>query len=518
MIPEKLILQALILIAVPFLVWLGLSERFTPLVLLPALLPVVVFFGTQVDIFFGCIVALYGSMVTVPGAPANLSLFTISCGAFSILMVLRAAVLKIRPQKTPLDRWVKTFAVIVIIIIAVRGIGIRAFGSTLWGGAGYINLLVAVAMFLTMRRLTFSPKVWRRSVLAMCVFALLPVISQAIYSFSGGRIYQQYLFVQPVGFIGTTVMSEMSGQGLERFQTGMASFLMFVPLIIYRKFKGTALLNTLAIWLFTCGLVALSGYRSGLVTALLIPPIYIFVGEKKFDFARPIAIGIAAALALMVIAQFAEHFPMSIQRSLSVVPFAKISTEARMNAWGTIDWRMQVWKGGLAKIPDYWLVGEGLAFDPDLYPTRLIFSTDHAAQAIVTKSYHNGPLSLLLVLGAPGLIVGIAFIVVSLVYFSKLLRADWVNPEMHRIFRCLYSFYVQVGVGFLVTYGDVQISFPQLFFFAALLVGIRRTDTAIAESNRKKAEREAEEKQPKRRRPRWRALQPRIRPVLIRPM
>ena len=98
--------------------------------------------------------------------------------------------------------------------------------------------------------------------------------------------------------------------------------------------------------------------------------------------------------------------------------------------------------------------------------------------AFVTRSYHNGPLSLLSILGIPGAIAGFGFLLSASREYYRELRKEWADPTLLRVYRTVLAWFAVMAFGFCTTYGDVQVSFPQMFFIATLLEGMLKTREA----------------------------------------
>jgi len=100
----------------------------------------------------------------------------------------------------------------------------------------------------------------------------------------------------------------------------------------------------------------------------------------------------------------------------------------RVEAEGSMDWRINMWKALLPQVPQHLLLGKGYAIsqeDWEFMGTDSAFhTTDSAEQGLaLSGDYHNGPLSVILPFGIWGVIAFLWF----------LTAGGWA---LHRNFRC----------------------------------------------------------------------------------
>jgi hypothetical protein len=127
-----------------------------------------------------------------------------------------------------------------------------------------------------------------------------------------------------------------------------------------------------------------------------------------------------------------------------------LDTQARQSAQDTLDWRIQMWTALLPHVPQYLLLGKGLAITPEEFnemmgDTTLAtaasqFDPSQNTQALA-YDYHNGTLSVLIPFGIWGAITFLWFLIAGL----------WV---MFRNFR----------------YGDPALQSVNIFLFADFFV------------------------------------------------
>ena len=91
---------------------------------------------------------------------------------------------------------------------------------------------------------------------------------------------------------------------------------------------------------------------------------------------------------------FINHFPASIQRSLSFLPLP-VDPEVKLSADVSTEWRLKIWRNVIPEIPRYLLLGKGYALSAtDLRSTQVGGGNDSARGAETAQlagDYHSGP-------------------------------------------------------------------------------------------------------------------------------
>ena len=110
-----------------------------------------------------------------------------------------------RPKWTPSRAFVYLFLAILVFTASVRGIGLRVFGSSSWGGMAYIQLFIMAGLLLISDSVTLTTRQWRNSIIAMLFMSCLPAFAEILFVLSGGKVYFQYNFIQAGvgGLLGT---------------------------------------------------------------------------------------------------------------------------------------------------------------------------------------------------------------------------------------------------------------------------------------------------------------------------
>jgi len=172
----------------------------------------------------------------------------------------------------------------------------------------------------------------------------------------------------------------------------------------------------LAAFLGLIVLSALGGYRSSIILRVLIVLVqFVLEGLHKTRFL--LAFALATILFGTLLVPFVNRLPLSIQRSLTFLPF-DVDPTAKYDAQASLEWRLEIWRKVAPEIPKYFLLGKGFGYSgTDYYLTQesikrgLYRATE---DAVVSGSYHQGLLTLIIPFGVWGLIGFGAFCVAAL--------------------------------------------------------------------------------------------------------
>lgn len=165
---------------------------------------------------------------------------------------------------------------------------------------------------------------------------------------------------------------------------------------------------------------------------------------------------LAALVLCLPLAPFADKLPLPIQRTLSVVPIIKVSSQASADAQATSEWRIKMWKILLPQVPRYFWLGKGFQANTSEYISALITQShgiggDSETQMLV-GDYHNGPLSVIIPFGIWGAIGWVWF-------FAAALRALYLNyrhgPEsLKAVNTFLLALFIARIIIFLLVFGS----------------------------------------------------------------
>lgn len=436
-------------------------------------------------------IMLFYSGLTAPGIPGKLNLFYLFAIFLAAILFFQMALKRLKKIDWGVSHsLVAGFAMVLVATILVRGAGFRVLGSGTWGGMFYVQLFLCMFLVIALPQAGIKAKWWPLAIAGMGVLSTLPLLADFLI-LKGVNPARVWSVIQGSQQIGQSIEAGLqTEQGVVRyFSAGLAGqlllvgFLCIVNLNRLLSFRGFWLLPLPASFF---AITMFGGFRLYILNFLLTGFIVGFL-QRVFTMARIFLGCILMVGVWFALVQTSAYLPPGAQRAIAWVPGTDIPEFVKRDASSTVDWRLQLWQEGLKKLPDYWLIGKGYAFSEKeaIAVSGANRATDEITWAIVTSSYHNGPISLLLGLGVFGLVVGLGLMFAICARHGRLLKSPWKEPRLKQCHQVIYAMLlVHIGV-FMTIYGDVQVSFPSLFFMFALLEGLRAADRS--EDARKKA-------------------------------
>lgn len=293
--------------------------------------------------------------------------------------------------------------------VSINELGIEA---EYVGGKEYVWCLLAVVYYVTL--------------------SCIPCSYDALYSVLRKTMY---LVLGVTVFVAISGLFGMVSEGSLGEEAGNSRFSLFselgvvVFLIAFSKKSFHEIMASpkyIAIMLFCCAAVVISGWREKLVSFGAIGLALCYI---KREMAYIIFFGIAAYGSLLYLSEekvVEEQFPFGMQRTLSIFPGVQIKDEVRRETENSSEWRKVMWRWALdprtGYIKDYvWGDGFGQAVnDLNRYHVSLMRgSTIFGDQEdfAYTGTWHNGPI---LAVHRTG-IVGLALITITFLYGAFLI-------------------------------------------------------------------------------------------------
>ncbi len=327
------------------------------------------------------------------------------------------------------------------------GFGLHAFGSEVYGGKKYIYLIAGIVLFfaLTARRIPA-----RQAGLYLTLYFF-----GGLFSFIGD-LYQVvpswahfvfWIFPPSMTYAGVYELGETRLGGFSTAGVALGSLMLARYGIRGVLFSGK--IWRLAVFILAIACIFLGGFRAAILTLGFIFAVLFFL-EGLHRTKLLFVFALIGTLAITALIPLASKLPFTAQRTLAFLPL-NLDTQARESAQTTLDWRMHMWTALLPKVPQYLLLGKGLAILPDEYNEMMgansvlgtaagVFDPSQNPLAL-SYDYHNGTLSVLIPFGLWGAIGFLWFLIASL-------------RVMHRNFR----------------YGDPALRTYNAFLFANFFV------------------------------------------------
>lgn len=443
-------------------------------------IPPLIFLVGRLDVLLVLSLALNVSYITLPFLPWNMSLSLVFYFLVAAAMLAnRIIAKKTRPMEAQY-RFALLLGAVLIITASIRGFGIKAFGGETWGGAPYIQLLIMIGFYVMARYIVLSPRQWKVALYCLCALSIVPALGQALYAFSGGRIYHQFLFIWTDYSTLSYARDLMRGQAMSRFQLANISslYLFMLACLLLHDFKKNRYL-VIPLFALSLFLSGISGHR--------IVVIYMFVFSMAYLWADPrrklaqcllnryTMVLFVIWIVLMVVAR---QLPLAYQRALSWIPLVHVLPEAQASAGGTSGWRLEMWKLALHEIPKYLLVGKGFAFSSSdiatIYYRTLL---DELTLTLATRNYHNAVLATIMDLGLPGLFTAFAFIGAVLVRETRQMKIAWRNPTLQHYHHVFYAGFIAQVVVYFFMAGGIN-TYHVFLVWSTILTGLVQTDQA----------------------------------------
>jgi O-antigen ligase len=323
-----------------------------------------------------------------------------------------------------------------LLLMAVRGSGIRALGSETWGGMMYVVLLIGIFFFLTISGLRITKKQIRWAIWGSLVAGLFGAFMQ---------------------YRGWNVVDDFGSSRSVRLMWLIPLASALFPLAFALKFKQMPWISGLLL-LLCLSLMGLSGFRSRLVALVMVAAGYgFFKARSKVKYV--VVMGVIGAVAWGGVIVMSPHLPLGLQRAISFVPGAQIDARTAHDASGSIDWRVEIWGYCLSQAKEFLVIGRGSAFNVWETAENLGVSDIQTYSpwfAFQTRSYHSGPLTLLIDYGIPGLLT-------ALWLTGLLIKRFWgLAARLARMdtFESRYALFLGVSVlwqwvAFYLVYGSI---------------------------------------------------------------
>ena len=321
-----------------------------------------------------------------------------------------------------------------------------------------------------------------------CVLAVVYYVTLSCIPCSYDALYgvlrkTMYLVVGATAFMAVSGLFGLVSAGSLGEEVVNSRFAMFsglgvvVFLIAFSKkpfLKIIASPKYLAIMLFCCASVVISGWREKLV---MFGTECLALCYIKRELAYVIFLGIAAYGSLLYLSEekvVEEYFPFGMQRTLSIFPGVQIKDEVRRDTEHSSEWRKVMWRWALdprtGYIKDYvWGDGFGQAVsDLNRYNVSLMRGSATIGDQedfAYTGTWHNGPI---LAVHRTGM-VGLALITITFLYgaflIARVCRAYRGTPmfTVAVLFTC--KFYGDIA-HFYLSAGQIHKFFDDFIYLA----------------------------------------------------
>jgi len=380
--------------------------------------------------------------------------------SLGLSVVERALNSQMRFIPVPQITWPLICLMGVILVTAkfTGGFGLHAFGSDVYGGKKYIFLVLGILSYFALTARRIPPE---RAGFYVGLYFLggLSSIVGDLFTFAPSWAYPIFWFFPPTGYafqnfeLGETRLGGFSSAGVMLWCFLLAKYgirgiflegKLWRPILLVLSLLMVFLGGYRGVLMFVGIVFALQFFMEGIHRTRLLP-VFIFVG----------------VLAAVAIVPLANKLPFTFQRTLAFLPL-QIDPVAMAEAQDSVDWRVNMWKALMPQIPEYLLLGKGLAITTEDYnemmgQTALSQSAIDPSQNSLALSYdyHNGPLSVIIPFGIWGCITVLWFFAAGF----RVLRNNYRygDPSLQTINAFLFAAYVAYVFQFMFIGGSLSL-------------------------------------------------------------
>jgi hypothetical protein len=382
--------------------------------------------------------------------------------SLGIAIVERTLSSEKRFLRVPSMTWPLLFTVAMAALTAALtgGFGLHLLGGEVGGGKKYIVLILGVAIYfaLTSRRI---PREHWKFYVGLYFLSALPNFISDVFPFLPAPLnYINLLFppsMDPTAgpSVGIVRLGALSNSAVAVF------YFMLARHGLRGMFSPTHPFRAL-VFLLALGLSLLGGFRGVLIANLLVLILLFFLEGLHRTRLLPVVL-LGAVLMTALLVPFARQLPFTFQRSLAFLPL-NLDPQVRLDAEGSTEWRLQIWRDLWPRVPNYLLLGKGYlltAGDFEMMGSGAL-ANGAAAQMdrgnvslAISGDYHNGPLSTLIPFGVWG---AIALLWVTLAGLRVLYRNfKYGDPALRTINAFLLAWYVQHYLMFFFIFGGFEV-------------------------------------------------------------
>jgi len=416
----------------------------------------------------------------LPGRPELWLLMALA--SFLITVVQRALdpEVEMNPAPSVLRPLLFLLAVVLITAQFTGGIHVGSLGSATLGGRRYAYIICGVLGFIaiTSQRI---PEDRANLYLGLFLLGEMTKISGDLVAVIGPAF--KYILVIFPTYSQHTLLAlrgEAGGAPGQEYMVRAGGTCFAATALFYyivARYGIQNLLNgrnggKLILALFLLAVTAVGGFRSYLLNILMTCFLLFWLEgllRTRYFFICSLALVLSASFMIL----FAKKMPLSVQRTLSILP-VEVDPVVRANAEGSSEWRVRMWKEVLPYVPRYLWLGKGLAIDAAAYETEERFRTEEAR--IMAGDYHNGPLSVIIPFGIWGMIGWVWFLAAGgrAVY----LNYRYGDPSLRTINRFFLAYFSSSAISFFFVFGGF---YSQVSVFAGVVAfniglngGVRR--------------------------------------------
>lgn len=360
-------------------------------------------------------------------------------------------------------RWplLALLAVVVFTAQMTGGFGLRSMGSEVYGGKKYVMLIIGILSFFAISARPIPKNKANFYITLYFGGAFLAFISD-LYPLVPPQLSFIYL-VFPMSDramdeygnyhleFGVTRLFGIAGAGGAIFYWMLARNGIRDNFLSYKPWRPLLLGASFV-------LILLGGFRSAIIGALIIFGMIFFL-EKLHRTGMLLVLLMGGILGGVLLVPLAPHLPYTFQRSLAWLPL-NINADARMDAEGSTQWRLDIWEALLPQVPKYLMLGKGFSFTAETFNNymgrdatfqRSLSAADNPLA--LSSDFHSGPLSVVLSFGIWGVLAWLWYWVAG--FWVVWRNYHYGDPAIRHLNLMLYALFLSKVFGFLFIFGGI---------------------------------------------------------------
>lgn len=369
-----------------------------------------------------------------------------------------------------------TWAMIALAVVVLAtakftgGMGLRTLGGQVYGGKKYYYILFAILAYFAISTPRIPIAKAQRYVTLYYLTGLTAAMANLLYFFPS----LWFLFnVFPVDYAVSLATEDFDVTSIKFNRLGGLTFAaQAMCSLMIMRFGIRGILDFSKAWRFLVmlGLIAISmlgGFRSSFIAIMLLAVIQFFLEGLHRTRLFPVSL-MSCLVGFILLIPFAQVLPLSVQRTLSVIPMLKLNPAARVDAQISTEWRLRMWEVLVPEIPRYLLLGKGYVTGAADYYLGLEsmkrgFSANYEA-SLIAGDYHNGPLSVIIPFGIWGALAFLCFCGASF----RVLYLNWKfgDARLKSINTFLFAAFITHFLFFMLIFGAIH---GDIFTFAGLI-------------------------------------------------
>lgn len=382
------------------------------------------------------------------------------------------------------NRWILLgvlgYVGVLFFLINIHGTGLQMLGSSQMGGRVYYQQIACSVFPILFLAIPLTGAQIVRLYTWQCLLSLTFMISDFVLSTGVGGKLWALLYFFGVSNDGITFESQSLAGGLRRFQSLAIVGQAFIYLLLTRV-NLSKFLSRSFIWLWPLGMVlfaigAAGGHR-GMLVLLFLTVVGCAYGQRFLTVPRFLGGVVLVALMLVTAYSFARQFPLSVQRTLSLLPGIEVDPIAVDDGQATFDGRIVMRNVGWQIAPRYLWVGRGFGFNYDVVSSPEYDPYGFIKENLEVGRFYNGFIGLLVNTGIPGTVFCSVFLLGTCVVAIKVLRhlrRYGCDDNLGRVSCVLAANWLANVLFFYLLHGDSEFALRTFALQAGLLLACAR--------------------------------------------